>query len=81
MSVSKHRQRRPALRSEEATYPGKQALPGSISANPNRSARSLPAFRMIYMKIRKQPDHLISRRISGLISLLIRRDHPAVDQG
>jgi hypothetical protein len=36
---------------------------------------------MIYMKIRKQPDHLISRRISGLIRLLIRRDHPAADQG
>lgn len=30
---------------------------------------------------KKLSDHLISRRISGLIKLLIRRDHPAADQG
>jgi hypothetical protein len=33
------------------------------------------------MKIKKLPDHRISRRISGLIRLLIRRDRPAADQG
>jgi hypothetical protein len=36
---------------------------------------------MIYMKIRKLPDHLISRRISGLIRLLIQHARPAADQG
>jgi hypothetical protein len=36
---------------------------------------------MICKKIRKLPDHLNSRRISGLIRLLIRRDRPAADQG
>jgi hypothetical protein len=30
---------------------------------------------------RTRPDHLISRRISSLIRTLIRRDHPAADQG
>jgi len=30
---------------------------------------------------KKLPDHLTIRRISGLIRLLIRRDHPAADQG
>jgi hypothetical protein len=36
--------------------------------------RSLPAFRTIYMYPKKLPDHLISRRFSGLIRLFIRRD-------
>jgi hypothetical protein len=30
---------------------------------------------------RMRTNHLISRRISGLIRLFIRRDHPAADQG
>jgi hypothetical protein len=30
---------------------------------------------------KKLPDHLINRRISGLIRLLIRRNRPAADQG
>jgi hypothetical protein len=47
-----------------ATCHGKQALVWPISANLNRSAHSLPAFRMICMKIKKLPDHLISRQIS-----------------
>ena len=81
LSVCTHRQLRPALRAKEAARPGKQALPWPISANPSRSACSLPAFRTIYMYPKKLPDHLISRRISGLIRLLIRRDRPAADQG
>jgi hypothetical protein len=34
-----------------------------------------------YVPQKKLPDPLINRRISGLIRMLIRRDHPAVDQG
>jgi hypothetical protein len=81
LSVCNHRKLRPALRAEEANGPGKQALPGPISTDPSRSARSLPAFRTIYMYPKKLPDHLISRRISGLIRLLIQHARPAADQG
>jgi hypothetical protein len=47
-----------------SNLPWQASIGMPISANLNRSARSLPAFRMICMKIKKLPDRLISRQIS-----------------